>query len=262
MRVHSADALLLEVGDLSDGDRVVSFLTAEHGRRRGAARGAKRKYSRFSGQLQPLATVRLTWFEKDDRDLVRIRDLEVLHSGERLRRSLEDLLLCAYLTEHVSVFAQENDPGPELFRLLRSVVDALEEGAAREPVLRYFESWILRIGGVLGYELDCPLCSRVLEARAVLPDSGESLLCPECAAGGGGLVVGQGTLDLLRRTRRQCPSRFASGVLAGGAELAGATAQLEELLLQIRRRFLGFELKSHGVIRETLRRLQAVEKGA
>ena len=39
---------------------------------RGAARGAKRRYSRFAGELQPLAKVRVGWFEKEGRELVRI----------------------------------------------------------------------------------------------------------------------------------------------------------------------------------------------
>ena len=147
MRVCSAEALLVDVGELSRGDRVVSFLCAEHGRLRGVARGAQRKYSRFSGQLQPLATVQLTWFEKESSDLVRIRELEMIDTAEPLRRDLEGLLLTSYVAEHLSVFAQEREASPELYRLTRSVIGALEEGGDHEMLLRYFESWVLRLGG-------------------------------------------------------------------------------------------------------------------
>ena len=36
MRHHSAEGLLLDVVDLHDGDRIVTFLTREHGKKRGA----------------------------------------------------------------------------------------------------------------------------------------------------------------------------------------------------------------------------------
>ena len=47
--------------DLQDRDRIVTFLTPEYGLKRGVARGARRKYSRYAGQLQLLAKVELTW---------------------------------------------------------------------------------------------------------------------------------------------------------------------------------------------------------
>jgi 23S rRNA G2069 N7-methylase RlmK/C1962 C5-methylase RlmI len=43
MRLLDDEALLLEVSDLQEGDRIVSFLTRHHGRKRGAARGARRR---------------------------------------------------------------------------------------------------------------------------------------------------------------------------------------------------------------------------
>ena len=98
---------------LQEGDRIVSFLTRHHGRKRGAARGARRRYSRFAGQLQPLAKVHVSWFEKEERDLVRVRAVEMLRPPHRLAGDLEGILLGCYLAEHALVFAPENE-GNEL----------------------------------------------------------------------------------------------------------------------------------------------------
>ena len=97
MRAFQEEAILLEVADLQEADRVVVFLTREHGKRRGAARGAKRKFSRYAGQLQPLAKVRIGWFEKEGRELVRISALELIRAPKRLGGDLEGILLGAYL---------------------------------------------------------------------------------------------------------------------------------------------------------------------
>ena len=40
MQTLSADALLLDVVDLGERDRIATFFTAEHGKKRGVARGS------------------------------------------------------------------------------------------------------------------------------------------------------------------------------------------------------------------------------
>ena len=61
MELVTAEAILLDVIDLQEYDRIVEFLTVERGRKRGVAQGARRKHSRYAGQLQPLEKVRVTW---------------------------------------------------------------------------------------------------------------------------------------------------------------------------------------------------------
>ena len=118
MTLQSADALLLDVFDLQEQDRIVTFLTAERGKKRGVARGARRKHSRFAGQLQPLARARVTWFERSSSELVRIRSLELTRPATFLQGELEAMLLGSYLADHMLEFAQENEASPDLFRLL------------------------------------------------------------------------------------------------------------------------------------------------
>ena len=74
----SAEAILLDVYDLHENDRIVTMLSPAHGKVRGVARGARRKYSRFAGSLQPLAKAKVTWFLKEGRDLARISGVELI----------------------------------------------------------------------------------------------------------------------------------------------------------------------------------------
>ncbi len=43
----------------------------------------------------------------------------------------------------------ESELGGEVYRLVRHVLDALEEGAPAPLATRYFEAWLLRFAGVL-----------------------------------------------------------------------------------------------------------------
>ena len=104
MSLQSADALLLDVFDLQEHDRIVTFLTAEWGKKRGVARGARRKHSRFAGQLQPLAKARVTWFERRSSELVGVRSLELSRPATFLQSDLEALLLGTYLADHMMEF--------------------------------------------------------------------------------------------------------------------------------------------------------------
>lgn len=256
MRRFDAEAILLEVADLQEADRVVVFLTREQGKKRGAARGAKRRFSRFAGELQPLARVRLSWLEKEGRELVRIASVEHLRAPKRLSSSLEGILSAAYIGESVSTFAQEDEPADRTYRLLAATVDALEEGVDRELVLRWFESWLLRLAGIFPPPDACPGCGEAFDGGALLAASGESLLCRRCAGeNGGGLPVSAAAIEFWRRIGREAPA-----ALAERAPARSTLAEVEEVTSRIRRHFLQSEIRSYLVLRRTLAGLERAER--
>ncbi len=253
MRSLAAPAILLDVFDLHDRDRVVAFLTAEHGKKRGVARGARRKYSRFSGRLQPLSKVRIAWFEKDGRDLVRIEDADLLRPAVHLQSTLEGLLLSAAMADHMLEFAQENEASGPFFRLLDSSLAALEAGAGLNLAARYYETWVLRLAGIFPPPRECPLCGRELGEGepAALATAGDALVCTRCAGLGdapqGTLRVSPEALGFLRRSARE-----SLVAMTAAPPPRAVLAEVEEVTGKVRRAFLGHELKSYAVIRQTL----------
>src|SRR5690349_21390716 len=109
MGLTSAEAILLDVLDLHDKDRIVTFLTRERGKKKGVAQGARAKHSRFGGQLQPLAKVQITWFEKEGRELGRLSSVELVRPAQKLLEDLDGILLGSYLADHLLEFAQEDE---------------------------------------------------------------------------------------------------------------------------------------------------------
>lgn len=248
MRLFSDEAFVLEVADLSDRDRLVVFFTRTHGQKRGAARNAKRKYSRFAGQLQPLAKVQVTWAEKEGRDLARVRSLEVLRSHDKIQEELEGILLGAYLAEHLKVFAPESEADEVLFRLFASSLEALEQGVDRDLVARYFEAWVLRRSGVFPLPTECPGCGRLLyEVGGILPAVGESVVCRDCAGGTHGLEVTAEEVLFYLETTRRSPAQMAEA-----GTRPEVLRHLQKLHREVRRRFLQAELKSYGVMERVL----------
>jgi DNA repair protein RecO (recombination protein O) len=250
MGLQTAEALILDVTDLHDRDRIVTFLTREYGKKRGVARGARVKHSRFGGQLQPLAKVEVTWFEKEGSDLVRLSTVELVRTAHPLQTDLEGLLLGSYLADHLLEFAQEQEASDHLFRLLDSTLEALLAGVDRDLATRYFESWVLRLAGVFPSPHSCPSCGGPFPPEgAILPRGGETLLCFECG-GVIGLRISAATLDFLRRIGRE-----GLPAAAGNPPAFAVLRQVEDLCAQVRRHFLQRELRSYDVIQKTLARL-------
>jgi DNA repair protein RecO (recombination protein O) len=266
--ILSAEALVLDVFDLHDDDRIVTFLTREQGKKRGVAKGARRKHSRFAGQLQPLAKVQVTWFEKEGRDLVRISSVELLRPARALQEDLESILLGSYMVDHLLEFAQEGEASETLYRLLDSTIEALLGGVDRDLAARYFEAWVLRLQGIFPPPRECPLCGRPFAAAgggraagAALPAAGDALVCLDCAGAAAG-VLGDGpgprgalpvtaeALELLLRFGRQ-----ALPQVARAAPAPAALREVEEVCARVRRHFLQRELRSYDVIRQTRNRL-------
>ncbi len=255
MRSLSAEALLLDVFDLHERDRIVSFLTASWGKKRGVARGARAKYSRFAGQLQPLAKVAVTWFEKEGRDLVRISDVELVRPASALQADLEGILLGSYLAEHMMEFAQENEDSATSFRLLDTTLEALLGGCDRGLAARYFEVWVLRLNGIFPVPHECPLCDRPIADRAILLESEAAVVCHRCGGESRQRRLGAADLEFLRRSAREN--------LAQMAERPPAPRDLdriEALCKTIRRQFLQSELRSYRVMKQTLASVSASER--
>jgi DNA repair protein RecO (recombination protein O) len=250
MALITAEAILLDVRDLQDRDRIVTFLARDFGKKSGVAKGARTRHSRFGGQLQPLAKVHVTWYEKEGQDLVRLSAVELIRTARQLQEDLDGILLGSYLADHILELAQEGDPSDHLYRLLDSTLEALLAGVDRDLAARYFETWTLRLAGVFPSPKACPSCGRPFvtddgEEGAVVPPNGETLLCFDCG-GRSGYIARAETLELLRRFGRESLLEVAANPPS-----VRTLREVEEICGRVRRTFLQRELRSYEVIQQT-----------
>src|SRR5258708_6561224 len=80
MPARETEAIILKTFPLGEADRLVSFLGRTSGRVRGVAAGARRLKNRYGSTLEILSHVQIWYVEKETRDLVRIRQCELLES--------------------------------------------------------------------------------------------------------------------------------------------------------------------------------------
>ena len=80
MPVYQAEALILRTYKLGEADRIVVFLTRDRGKKRGVAKGARRPKSRYIGALEPMTRAGVAYYEREQRELVRLNFVEPTRS--------------------------------------------------------------------------------------------------------------------------------------------------------------------------------------
>src|SRR4051812_13548621 len=208
MPVYTSEALILRTYKLGEVDRIVVFLTRDRGKKRGVARGARRVRSRFIGALEPMTRAGVAYYEREQRELVRINYVEPLRSPLSAA-SGEALGHVGYFAELIDEWAPESHADERLFRLGASVTDAIAGGAPIEPLARYVEYWILRLGGVYPSLASCPGCAEPFTGGAVMPLRDDLFVCRTCAPAGGS-SVGTDALQFLKAAGATAPDRLQS----------------------------------------------------
>ena len=182
MPLHQSDSIILKTYPLGEADRIVAFFSRDHGKVRGVANGARRMKNRFGASLEPLAHSRIQFFEKENRDLVRIQSADLLDSPMKLFQDYDRAVCAGRIVELVDRFLPEREPQDAVFRLVRMTVSALKQGCPIQFAACYFEVWMLRLAGVFPDLFVCSTCARrlQLEDERFLAPGLQAVVCGKC----------------------------------------------------------------------------------
>jgi DNA repair protein RecO (recombination protein O) len=164
MPLHESEAIVLQSYPLGEADRLVSFLSRTIGRVRGVASGARRTKSRFGSTLERLSHVRIWFFEKETRELVRINQCELIESFLNAFRDYASGIALAILSEVTEAVLPDREASDANFRLLLMTAQAVKRTGKSEVPLAYFALWTVKLGGWLPPLDICAKCGRQLAA--------------------------------------------------------------------------------------------------
>jgi len=243
MPVYQAEALILRTYKLGEADRIVVFLTRDRGKKRGVAKGARGPKSRYAGALEPMTRAGVAYYEREQRELVRLNFVEPTRSP--LSASGDALSYVGYFAELIDEWAPEAHTDERLYRLGSSAVDALAAGVPVEPLARYFEYWLLRLQGVYPSIRGCARCGLALSGAASMPPRETVFVCRECAPSAGGTALSAEAMVFLRTATTVAPEHLR-GLPLG----TRAAKELETAHRRLISAHLEKELKSARVLRE------------
>ena len=247
MKIERTEAIILHTFAARERDKMVVFLTPDHGKRKGWAYGARAIKSRFGAALEPLAKVRIGYSERESEEVVRIESVDLVRSLFPAQQNLISSVAATYIAELVDTFAPANDPVELLYRLLDRTTEALLEGAPALSVVAYAEIWTLRLGGIFPSTRTCIECGSPLPRPLRFDTARQGFVCGECA-GREAFIISNEVSDELEALLRLPVAEFATR----RAPLE-VLMELRSLAGTVRRHFLGHELKSFEVLASVMR---------
>lgn len=242
MRPQRTEAIILHTFPARERDKLVVFLTPDHGKVKGFAYGARSMRTRFGASLEPLAKVRIGYIEREGDEIVRIESVDLIRSLFPAQQNLAASVAASYLAETVDTFAQSGDPAELIYRLLDRTTEALLEGAVPLRVVAYAEVWTLRLAGVLPSLRNCNSCGEALGRPLRFDSHAHGFVCPNCAAENA-QVIANDVAEVLDAIMRLPVAEFAAREVS-----AEVLIEVRSLAAFFRRNFLGHELKSFEML--------------
>jgi DNA repair protein RecO (recombination protein O) len=233
MPLRESEAIILRSYALGEADRIVSFLSRSMGRIRGVAAGARRPKSRFGSTLERLSHIRIWFFERETRDLVRISQCEMIESFLDAFRDYASSIVLSLFSEISEAVLPEREASDANFRLILLAAQVVKRTGKPELPLAYFALWSVKLGGWLPPLDRCGRCSSELRADvpAFFSPRAQAIACAKCR-GAGMRAVSPAALAATKKILTEKLDRL-SETWPGDPATARATRELTNLMLDV-----------------------------
>lgn len=211
MPLHETESLVLKSYSLAEADRIIVFLTRDHGIVRGVAKGAKRLQSRFGSTLELFSTVNLEYFQKEDRELASIQRVDLVRSCFDLASDPGFLQTFSYIADLLTAFLPPHDPNEKLYRMVKACLAAADDNSPTTfaSLRLYFELWLLRLSGYLPDWSNCSNCKRTLSADEPTDvQADQRLLCVECRRSRSNQIASGAHREVFQMVQKLDPKGF------------------------------------------------------
>lgn len=174
-RQYQVNAIVLKRTDVGEADRLLTLLTAERGKIRAVAKGARKPSARKTGHVELFNFVALSLHVAREIDI--ITQAQTREPFLAVRDDLDRLGYAYYFAELIDRFVEEEPDQRDVFDLMYNALHWLGKTAHLPRTARYFE---IRLLDILGYRPQLQIC--IQSKEELLPE--ENFFSPE----GGGML--------------------------------------------------------------------------
>jgi len=235
MPARSDEAFVLARYPYRERDLIVALLTRQAGQVRALVRRARGGHAPPAAALEPLARVRVSYFERAQVELANLDEVVSVRSTFALASQPEAWAAAQVVAELALTYCPPGQRQEPAFRLLDRCLEALLSGVDAVKVAAYADLWFLRLGGVFPELEACGACGEPIETPGRVLDVGEGWFsCAEHAPARGGVTLSGPGVAWLREALRHPVER-----LVGDPD-----RNCVETIAALRRRFTEREVRS------------------
>jgi DNA repair protein RecO (recombination protein O) len=182
MALYKTRAIVIKSINLSESDRLITFMTENHGKVKCVAKGARKAKNQFWGSLEPMSLINLIYFGREHQILFRLNHSDIIESFQTIRDNFDKLYTGIYFLDLIDAMILEGHWEPRVFGLLYQALAALNQQTQLDPLHRLFEIRLLSLSGYKPQLEHCVLCRKIPE-NGMIPFSysHNGILCSSCS---------------------------------------------------------------------------------
>ncbi len=246
MALYKTRAIAIKSINLSESDRLVTFMTENHGKVKCVAKGARKIKNQFWAALEPMSLIHLIYFGKEHQSLFRLNHSDIIESFQTIRDDFDKLYTGIYFLDLIDAMILEGHREVKVFSLLHQSLAALNQQSELEPLRRLFEIRLLSLAGYQPQLEHCVLCRKAPQNGLIsFSYAHNGILCNSCCRrAGSDIQFSTGTRNYIKKLLeveiKTCERlKFPKG----------QTDEIEKVTHRLILSHLGRELKSYPFIK-------------
>ncbi len=206
MALHKDEAIVLLKRAYGESDRIIHLFTLEAGKVAAIAKGASKSQKRFMNTLEPFNHIRVEYFEKHGRGMVRIENADLVEGNDGIETSIRKACAASFFTEFVDRLTKEREPHVPLFGALKELINAVRANDPTYADILYYQLLML---DTLGYHPNfdtCVYCGADMKGERKVHFSRErgGILCGPCARSLPNRSCTEGAIPGLLAAKNKC----------------------------------------------------------
>lgn len=141
------EGIVLKSAVFGEADLIVTYLSRDYGLLKVFAKSPRKTKSRFGSSLEPLTYSKISFFGKDNANLPRLTQSDIIRPFHSLRDNLKCLINISEILELGLLFLPEREPNPEVLKLLLNTLLNLESDCSNRLYFLYYKIRFLEITG-------------------------------------------------------------------------------------------------------------------
>jgi DNA repair protein RecO (recombination protein O) len=208
MRNYKTSAIVLKLRDLSEKDRIVTFLSPTLGRFDAVVKGAKKITGKSMGKIEPLNYVQMLLAKGKNLDIV--TQTHLISGFPYIRQDLARTTSSIYMLDMILRNIAEDDKEIRVFKLLKNCLYLIENGVYPSLVNRAFDMKLITLLGYQPVLEKCALCRTEGDYKLVNYEHGGTV-CKKCSLSDNdshSMVISSEALSLLKILKTSDVSRI------------------------------------------------------